>query len=265
MHTPIKYALGLLAIVALSATPMSTAADSDDLLRAVAHHHVGEAQILAVDAGVANACDDADLGTTATLAAHDAAAIVFGDNSFPSSWVRAGDQGVFGSCIAIFAGTYCDETLLPVPPTFSISGDPATNTAPVPSPDCAYAGEYGGHYRIVMNGIVPDGELTNDDCSDDYPAYSTAVCGLYSHHADVLGGYACFYDATLTLISCSTEYDPYGHDLIGVVPDLSAYMLIGSTVDTFEVTSWFGCDDVYYTLQYGGDLCADPDSYWITL
>lgn len=101
MQTPMKYALGFLALIALTA-PVTTAGQATH-----AHGFVFEGGLMSVDlllaqANIANACDDTDVGTSVADLAYSILAIISGPNSFPATTVRAGDQGISSSCVAIW-------------------------------------------------------------------------------------------------------------------------------------------------------------------
>lgn len=95
MQTPMKYALGFLALIAVTAAPFTSAGQADH-----AHGFVLEGGLMTVGpVNVFNACDDTDLGSTLYATAYANT----GGNSRPGTLFRAGDQGVSSSCVAIWA------------------------------------------------------------------------------------------------------------------------------------------------------------------
>lgn len=221
MHTPTKLALGLLMVFGLTMIPAVPASHENEIQHA--HGTILLGSVGASDT-MFNACDDADLGSTVAALGFSLTSALFQENSRPATLFRAGDQGMFSTCTAIWP---YEQPGIDNP--HSVWNETTDNTT-TPLDETAFK------FTIVANG-----------CSIG----ALYVCDSVSKRASEIGLYACFYDGTGADLGCvdtyTNSYVPclYGYssfavrgDLVGDIPAGAAYMQVINGLAAGTVSWW---------------------------
>jgi len=257
MQTPMKYALALLATVALLA-PITSATPPHS--RSI----VGEYSFGTSDLGsTTDACLDSGFqGTTSACAA------IFSEETTNSYTIVANgivlDPITLGIAAALCPANYGLGT-----PTGPINGpvieDPFTlldDPATAPDYAAAQGADLASYDPITDVAGNPDDIVTY--LTDPNSLFQNGSCydGAFTKHASDLGLMACFYDASDILLDCqggglgtATAWYPdcytigmlndctagydYKGDLVGVIPLGTEHMSVTSAVGTVHVAFWW--------------------------